>query len=245
MILEWPANWPAILNLNYITDRSPIYFFPPYVDCRGQTDRQSWIWNQSIWISCCSEFLINGVFNLNLIFEILYKNDSRITNQLNGNLELEFHKGSVKPTSNLEFEISQSESHVVLKSWSMVSLIWTSVLKTWTKIILEWQVNWPAILADQSPIYFFPPYLRWLHRSNRPAILNLKSVNLFSCCPEILINGIFNLNLSFEILDKNDFRITGQLTGNLEFELVTDRSPIYFFPPYVDCTGQTDQQFWI
>ena len=64
MILEPQFKWPAILNLNYVMDQSLTYFLCSYVDRSGQTDRQSWFWNQSIWISCCSEILNKNDFRI-------------------------------------------------------------------------------------------------------------------------------------------------------------------------------------
>ena len=65
MILELLFKWPEILNFNYIMDRSLIYFLGPLLtDLTDQTDRQYWIWNQSIRTLHCSEILINAMVSL-------------------------------------------------------------------------------------------------------------------------------------------------------------------------------------
>ena len=47
-------------------------FLTPYVDCIVQTDWNSWIWNQTIWTSCCSEILIKNDFRVTGQFLTLY-----------------------------------------------------------------------------------------------------------------------------------------------------------------------------
>ena len=124
----------------------------------------------------------------------------------------------VKWRGNLDFETIHSEPHVVLKSW--------------TNMILELLFKWPEILNfnylhNGSVTYLLPwSFADGPHRSNRQAILNLKSVyqNLTLFWNPDQCNGVFNLNLIFEILIKKDYRMTCQLTGNLEFELQYIRS---------------------
>ena len=109
--------------------------------------------------------------------------------------------GQVKQIDNIVFEISKSEPHIVLKSWSTSSLIWTSLLKALSNMILELPFEWPAILnlnyvMDWSLTFFLGPYIDRICQTDRQYWILNQSL-WTSDCSEILINGVFNLNFIF------------------------------------------------
>jgi hypothetical protein len=127
MFIKHTDNWQAILNWNSITDQTLIYFIDSFLTAHAkQTGWQSWIWNQWIGISSCSEILIKNDHVL-----LLLPMDLQSWNWIMYVMEVT----DLFPWSSswlqrlnrsviLNFKIWQSEPDVVLNSLSNMILEW-------------------------------------------------------------------------------------------------------------------------
>ena len=159
-------------------DRSLIYFLGPLLtDLTGQTDRQYWIWNQSIRTLHCSEILINAM--VSLIWTSFLKSWSKKINEWLANWPA---------ILNLNYNISDQIKICNLSIWTS----FCSEIDFNANGLLKGPIDQQSWIWIMSLTYFLVPYIVHRYQTDRQSSIWNQSIWTF---------------FYSEILIKYDFRI--------------------------------------